>query len=401
MNILFLNTTPNTGGAAIAASRIAKAVEKKGIHTDHLYRPKNKISFLRFLWERLIIFISNGFNREKLFQVSIANTGRDISKLDVVQNADIIHMHWINQGFLSLTDLDELFQLGKPIVWTMHDMWPCTGICHHSRECEKYQTRCNSCPFLRSNGQDISTSVFKKKEKIYKKGNITFVGCSQWLSNRANKSLLLKNKDVVSIPNPIDSSHFYPTVKEEARKELRLPCGKILILFGAANISNRRKGIDYLIKSLKMLKNANNIELVVFGQTKEDIQNLFPLTYHHLGYLSDTLKIMQMYNASDIFVTPSLEENLPNTIMEAMACGTPCVGFNVGGIPEMIDHLKNGYVAKYKDADDLAAGIEWVIENRETMHLSEACVKKVKENYTEEIVADKYIKLYKSLLQNH
>ena len=132
---------------------------------------------------------------------------------------------------------------------------------------------------------------------------------------------------------------------------------------------------------------------------KDDIRDLFPVPIHSMGYLFDESKIVALYNAVDMFITSSLEENLPNTIMESMACGTPCVGFEIGGIPEMIDHRVNGYVANYKDAGDLASGIQWVLEHEDRQALSDACVRKVRESYTEEVVVKQYMALYKKLLQ--
>lgn len=174
---------------------------------------------------------------------------------------------------------------------------------------------------------------------------------------------------------------------------------KKLLLFGALNVTDERKGVYYLIEALKNIC-LENIELVVFGQIKEEIKSVLPVSVHPMGYLDEEKKIALLYNAVDLFVTSSLEENLPNTIMEAMACGTPCVGFNIGGIPEMIDHLLNGYVAKYKDVEDLSQGIEWVLDNNKDDNLSEFCIKKVHSAYSEEIVTRNYISLYKQIL-NH
>lgn len=398
MKILILNTSERTGGAAVAAGRLEKALLRAGISVSKIVRKDTKLNRLRFYWERLIIFLCNGLNRKKLFMVSIANTGEDISSNPLVKEADIIHLHWINQGFLSLNNIKKLVELNKPIVWTMHDMWPCTGICHHSRECEKFKENCGSCFFLNSKGKDLSSNVFGKKLSLYHTINITFVGCSQWLANRARQSRLLKNKDVLSIPNPLDINIFYKKERKSVRKVLGLPPNKKLLLFGALNATDRRKGIEYLITSLELL-DRQDVELVVLGQVKENIRNMFSLPIHSIGYLSDELKIVDLYNAVDMFVTPSLEENLPNMIMESMACGTPCVGFRVGGIPEMIDHQVNGYVANYKDSKDLANGIQWVLEHKEPQMLSDACIKKVKENYCEEVVVKQYIDLYKRLLE--
>ena len=381
----------------MAAGRLGKALEQAGIQVDKLVRKDTWLNRFRFYWERLIIFLCNHLNRKNLFAVSIANTGTDLLGHPLVEEADIIHLHWINQGFLSLKDIEELVKLNKPIVWTMHDMWPCTGICHHARDCEKFQMICESCFFLKSKGKDLSTSVFDKKLSLYKEANITFVGCSRWLSGRAKKSYLLRDKTVLSIPNPINTEVYHPMDQDMTRELLGLPSGKRLLLFGALNVTDKRKGIDYLIEALRKIE-KQDMELVVFGQVKDDIRGLFPVPIHSMGYLSDESKIVALYNAVDMFITSSLEENLPNTIMESMACGTPCVGFEIGGIPEMIDHKINGYVANYKDASDLANGIRWVLEHEDQQALSDACVKKVQENYTEEVVAKQYMALYKRLL---
>lgn len=397
MKIVILNTSERTGGAAVAAGRLSKALKQAGIQVDKLVREDTWLNRFRFYWERLIIFLCNHLNRKNLFAVSIANTGTDLSGHPLIKGADIIHLHWINQGFLSLRNIEELVKLNKPIVWTMHDMWPCTGICHHARDCEKFQTGCGACFFLKSEGKDLSTSVFDKKLSLYKDANITFVGCSRWLSDRARKSYLLQEKAVLSIPNPINMEVYHPMDQNMPRGLLGLPSGKKLLLFGALNVTDKRKGIDFLIEALRKLE-KQDVELVVFGQVKDDIRGLFPVPIHSMGYLSDESKIVALYNAVDMFITSSLEENLPNTIMESMACGTPCVGFATGGIPEMIDHRVNGYVANYKDADDLASGIRWVLEHEDRQALSDACVKKVRDNYTEEVVARQYIALYKKLL---
>ncbi len=240
--------------------------------------------------------------------------------------------------------------------------------------------------------------VFGEKLSLYEEADITFVGCSRWIAERARKSRLLKGGSVLSIPNPIDLSVYHTMDQEQARKELALPMGKKLLLFGALNVTDKRKGIDYLIEGLRKL-DAQDVELVVFGQVKDDIRDLFPVPLHSMGYLTDEKKIVALYNAVDMYVTSSLEDNLPNTIMESMACGTPCVGFETGGIPEMIDHKKNGYLARYKDADDLAAGIRWVLDSPNPEELADACIKKVQTEYSEEVVAGKYTALYKELLR--
>jgi glycosyltransferase involved in cell wall biosynthesis len=316
----------------------------------------------------------------------------------LVKDADIIHIHWINQGFLSLQGIQKLINTGKPVFCTMHDMWFCTGICHHARECNYYQTQCHDCFYLNKMGKhDLSYRIFHKKKKIYQSGKITFITCSQWLKNRAEKSALFSGQRIFSVPNPIDTALFRPMDQLLCREKFHLPGDKKLILFGAVKISDERKGIHYLIKaveSLSLQPNTDNMELVIFGKSNKDVSELFSLKVNYLNYLSNEQDIVALYNAADVYVSPSLDENLPNTIMEAMSCGTPCVGFRTGGIPEMIDHQKNGYVAAYEDAYDLEKGILWCLENYNS--LSAESRKKVESCYSEAIVAKQYIKLYKN-----
>jgi glycosyltransferase involved in cell wall biosynthesis len=350
-----------------------------------------------------VIFLNNRFSRKNLFAVSIANTGTDISKHLLVKEADIIHLHWINQGFLSLNNIRKLIESGKPVVWTTHDMWTFTGICHYTDICEQYKTECVWCPKqVKYSFKNLAKRTFLKKRQMPLSG-FTFVGCSRWITYLARQSKLFNDVYATSIPNSIDSTIFKPVNKFEARKSLKLPADKQLLLFVAAKLSDNRKGVTYLVKAchhLRQKENGINAEILLIGKSSEELTNQFSVPVIELGYISDNETMILAYSCADLFVIPSLEDNLPNTIMEAMACGTPCVGFNIGGIPEMIDHKQNGYVAEYKNPEDLAAGIEWVLKNTEKLGLSDACVKKVKENYSEAVVAEKYAALYADLLNN-
>lgn len=393
MHVLIVNTSSHQGGAAIAASRLMNALCKEGVDAQMLTRRRK---FPAFYWERFVIWAHNHFSRKNLFAVSIANAGIDITKTKVFRQADIIHLHWINQGFLSLKGLEKIFKSGKPIVITMHDMWYCTGICHHARECSRYYNGCHDCPFLYGGGHenDLSHKVYVQKKQIYGKAHISFIACSKWLKSRAEQSGLLEGQHLVSIPNPLDTTVFKPMNKVDARKRFGLPNDKQLILFGAAKITDKRKGIDYFVEACNLLS-SSDVEIVCYGQNSEQLQSLVPQKVHALGYISGEENLRQLYNAVDMFVTPSLEENLPNTIMESMACGTPCVGFEIGGIPEMITHKQNGYVAEYKDAKDFAQGIEWVLTEADYDELSANARQHVIDNYSETVIANKFIDLYK------
>ena len=413
MRVLLINTSERIGGAAVAASRLMEALKNNGIKAKLLVRDKQteQITVValrrswklvwKFVWERIVIWKANRFKKNNLFAVDIANAGTDITSLPEFQQADVIHLHWINQGMLSLKNLEKILASGKPVVWTMHDMWPCTGICHHARECEGYRQECGSCPFLYGNGHrhDLSYRVFRRKQRLYHDYPLTFVTCSHWLEEKARQSALTTGHKIVCIPNPLNINLFKPHNKVTARERLKLPSNKKLILFGSVKITDKRKGIDYLIGSCNILANKHaelkdQLAVVAFGKQSGQLADLLPFKVYPLDFVQDEHQLVDIYNAVDLFVTPSLEENLPNTIMEAMACGTPCVGFNVGGIPEMIDHLHNGYVAQYKSSDDFANGIYWALTDPDYPNLCEQASRKAASQYSESSVAKRYIDLY-------
>ena len=419
MRVLIINTSERMGGAAIAANRLVDALRNNGIKAKMLVRDKqtDQISVIgmkkswwkvwQFIWERVVIWKANKFKKHNLFDVDIANTGTDITSLPEFIHADIIHLHWINQGMLSLKDIRRIIDSGKPIVWTMHDMWPFTGICHYAGECEKYTTQCNYCPILyKGTSKDLSLQIYKKKKKTYEGSHITYVACSQWLENMAKKGELIMGQTITHIPNAINTNLFKPREKSQAREKLNLPLDKKLLLFGSVKISDKRKGIDYLMKACKILSThhpdfCKDLGIVVFGKEAELYASLFPFPIYSMNYVSNDKELVNIYNAVDLYVTPSLQDNLPNTIMEAMACGVPCVGFNIGGIPEMIDHLHNGYVAEYKSAEDFANGIHWTLTEGEYELLSEAAYRKAVANYSEGTISKKYIEVYNKITGVH
>jgi glycosyltransferase involved in cell wall biosynthesis len=401
MNILILSTYQRTGGAAIAAHRLMDALNKQqGVTATMLSMRKG----LSFYWERLVIFVRSGFSRRNLFAIDIANAGTDITRTEAFREADVIHLHWVNQGFLSLDTIGKILRSGKRILWTMHDQWPLTAICHYSEECTLYQSRCEQCPLCPA----LARSVFRRKERIYQQGKITFIGCSEWIANLARHSTLSRGHEVIAMPNPIDTELFRPQDRDVARKQLLLPIGTPLILFACQKVTDKRKGIEFLIEAALHL-NAMAYQgvpatqgggevmptIVLVGKNTEEVAQLLPATIStiSLGTIGDVRQMAALYAAVDAFVTPSLQDNLPNTIMEAMACGTPCVGFNVGGIPEMIDHKQNGYVAHYCDAYDLAQGISYVLSPDNAPTLAQAARAKVMQHYSEAVVAKRLIEI--------
>lgn len=417
MRVLIVNTSERTGGAAIAANRLMEALKNNGVKAKMLVRdkqtdrmtvsaiPPSILLPLKFIWERLCIFIANGFRRRNLFQVDIANTGTDITHLYEFEQSDVIHLHWINQGFLSMDDLDKIIHSGKPVVITMHDMWYFTGICHHSGSCTKYRNYCYKCELLTNGGigSDPAIKVYEQKRKLYSGAKLAFVGCSKWIADMANTSALTQGQFVTNVPNPINTHTFHPIGKPEVRDKWRLPQDKQLLLFGARRITDWLKGFKYLAEACGIIAKedptlAQRLGVVVLGGDSKKVKDFIPLDVYPVDYVSNERDIVELYNAVDIFVTPSLQENLPNTIMEAMTCGTPCVGFNIGGIPEMIEHKKNGYVAEYRNARDFADGIKWCLDPDHYDALCANSRSKALNNYSEDRIARRYTEIYEMLL---
>lgn len=415
MKVLLLNTSESTGGAAVAANRLMHALQKAGISAKMLVRDKQtddpavvsvntsflkrKINFLRFAWERLVIFLHNRQDRGKLFRVSIADTGTDVSRHPLVKEADVIHLHWINQGFLSLKDIRALMRSGKPVVWTLHDLWPATAICHYSCGCQRYQTGCGACPFLNSRRpEDLSSRVFRKKEFL-KASPVHLVAVSSWLKNIAETSALTGGLPVTVIPNVLDTTLFRPADRMEARRALGLPSDAKIVLMGAARLNDPIKGFEYLKEALEAFRGRAGLLLVLFGGIKGDDSFLagLPLPHVSMGLLADTARIARLYAAADVTVVPSHYETFGQTLIESMASGCPAVSFGNSGQRDIIDHRINGYLARYPDPADLAAGIEWVLMHPQPSLLADACIRKVQAEYTETVVARKYMDLYRRL----
>jgi len=419
MKITLINTSDAGGGAPAACMRLLKALEGekvdvhllvqhkktkerrvKSVTNNYLSRLKAKVDFL---YERLPFIALHAKERSLRFAFSTANAGESISDEGMILNADILHLHWTNSGFLSIDDLKDLVDIGKPIVWTLHDMWAFTGGCHYSGDCDHFQNQCGDCWFLRDAGpDDISHKGWLKKASLFAGANITFVTCSKWLAGVARQSSLLKDFRIESIPNPIDTAIFSPQDETDMRAKWCVnPFAKV-ILFGAANIMDRRKGITYLVEALNILQgkcaDTTAVEVVIFGKNKHfDIAQI-PFPVKELSIISSQEELAEIYSMADVFVTPSIEDNLPNTVMEALSCGTPVVAFNTGGIPEMVDHQQNGYLAEFKSAADLAKGMYEVIYTDDAKALSANARNKVLANFNNEKVAQQYIELYQSVL---
>ena len=437
MKVLYVNTSDSRGGAARAAVRIMHGVKQHGIDTKMLVKhkqstsedmvalqefvPQGKLfcmldwvaSKIKNKWQHLL-WRPYRKTKENVFMSDSRGTrlGGALQKLDY----DVLHLHWINQRFIKLRDLPK----DKPIVWTLHDSWPFCGVCHYFIDCERYKTHCGDCPMLHSGKEkDLAYSIFEEKLRTYHDLNLHIVTPSRWLGECAKKSALFGRFPVTVIPNCLETDVYRPLSEQEIDERLSMAiehnpafhsvkraagerAAKPLILYGAMNAATDRiKGFVSLLSALQTLdKQGFEANMVVFGASESDLPMQFEhINVHFIGYVSDTDLLVTLYNLADVMVVPSLTENLSCAIMESLSCATPVCCFAIGGNSDMVEHKVNGYLAKEQDCDDLAAGICWCLENNQDGVLSKSAREKVMREYTVERVGERYVELYRSILE--
>ncbi|MBD2295927.1 glycosyltransferase family 4 protein [Anabaena sphaerica FACHB-251] len=415
MQPLILSFSDIEGGAARATYRLHQGLQSIGIKSQMLVQKKltddqavsaPKNNFVRSLAGTRITLDVTPLKmyprrNKALFspQWLPDRVNRNVAKIA----PNIINLHWINAGYIRI---ETIAQIKQPLVWTLQDMWAFTGGCHYSQECDRYTESCGACPQLDSNKNcDLSSWIWQRKAKAWKNLDLTIVTTSSWMSKCASSSSLFRNLPIEVIPTGLDTKVYKPINQKWAREVLQLPLDKQLILFGSLNAtSDKRKGFHLLKEALQGLsskKSLDNLELVVIGASHAEKSLDIGFKTHYLGTFHDDISLAMAYSAADVFVLPSTEDNLPNTIMEAMACATPCVGFNVGGIPDMITHEKNGYLVQAYNTQDLAQGIMWVLEDEERHHkLSYQAREKAEQEYALEIQASRYASLFSKILSS-
>lgn len=358
-----------TEGAGNAAFRHSEALERAGYDSKLMALKGNSEEVVLGIRisDKIKLFFTKVFNHvigypQFVWHYMAGNYG--LWKLDIVKQADIVYIHWIND-FLGYKDIVYLLRTRKRVVWFLHDMWPITGGCHYALSCNNYKNRCKSCPQLK---RFRNISWIQQKKKIRKwsnHDNFIIASPSRWLADCARKSSVFKDTKVVVCPNVLDTDVFKPLEKEKCRKALGLEEGKRYLMISAVDANNIYKGFDYLCEAISKIK-TDNIEFLVVGNVNlKSYPQEIRKRIKPLGFISNQQKIIEIYNSVEAYVTSSIAENFPNVVIEAMACGIPVVGFATGGIPDQISHKHNGYLAKYKDSEDLARGIDWVLNSKE------------------------------------
>lgn len=425
LRILHLNAS-SSGGAFVAAQRLSDALNGlEGVSSEHWVFDggegefhlwantwlKKKWAFGLHALEKLD-FLRFEANKSIRFAFSHGKTGVNVANWKAVQDADIIHLHWVNKGFVSLKGLEDLFCLGKKIVWTCHDMWPFTGGCYHPRGCDNFTRECGNCQYLKQPGQsDLSNQVFKAKKRIFSNagGGLQFVTPSTWLKNQADKSGIVKElidiggavamPEIKVIPNPIDTDYFKPHGLNSVKGPMNYP---FVLMFAAANLGNPAKGFAEFRSVCNGLVELgfNDIMALVVGENRLANGGLgLKCAVKELGFISDAKQMRDAYWQADVYVTTSHEENLPTTIMESLSCGVPVAAFAVGGIPEMIspsgDH-QTGWLSEKLDVKSLIQGIASYIEMEPSkrIKLQEASRNSAVANYGSVSIAQRYLSLY-------
>ena len=415
MKIISLSTFDIKGGAARAAYRLHQGLNKISVESWILSQTKysqdpqviggksasgieQAKTGLRLTLDQLPL----KRYRQRSQQLFSANWLPDrimpqITRLD----PDLVNLHWIGAGYVQI---ETIAKLGRPIVWTLHDMWSFTGGCHYNQSCNKYTASCGACPLLGSDREaDLSRQVWQRKQKAWRRIDLTIVTPSKWLAQCAGSSSLFSNRRIEVVPYGLDLDTYRPIDRQTARDLLKLPQDKQLVLFLSLNAtSDTRKGFHLLQPALQKLSYSgwqDKLELMVVGASEPVDPPQLGFKAHYLGILKDDLTLALAYSAADVFVAPSLQDNLPNTVLEAIACGTPCVAFNIGGMPDMVEHQLNGYLAKPYEIEDLVGGINWTLEDEDrTKALSHRAREKAEREFALLIQARRYQAIYQDIL---
>jgi glycosyltransferase involved in cell wall biosynthesis len=409
MKALLLSTFDNVGGASRAAFRLHQGLREIGVASNMLvqYKAGNDDAVLlrggrltNAARSRLDSLPLHLYSRPMRTPYSLEWLPERLASRVRSVDADVINLHWICAGFARI---ETLARLKQPLIWTLHDMWPFTGGCHYDQECGRYRESCGACPQLSSRkDSDLSRWVWRRKSTAWRSLNLTVVAPSQWLAQQARASSLFKDRRIEVIPYGIDLRFFKPIPRPEARSALNLPQDRKLLLFGAISpTSDPRKGFKHFEAALERLRGtdlAQEIDVVVFGGSAA--ATLSGFRTYNLGFLDDDAALSTAYAAADVFVAPSIQDNLPNTVMESLACGVPCVAFKIGGMPDMIEHRRNGYLAQAFDLADLAEGITWALRDSTSQaELSVRARQKAEQEFSHEKQARRYLDLFKDALQ--
>lgn len=414
MKIVLINGFDSVGGAALMAYNLFKGLHeyKSEIKTTFIVGTKTRyhseiFSTRRNKWEEYIEKgIDKVFNAAGLqYQWFPFSTSSLLKQIKTIK-PDIISLHNLHGGYFQIEVLPKLAEIA-PLVWTFHDMWPFTGHCAYSFDCEKWSTGCKQCPNLMqypSIGGDLTSFLWKQKRSIYKKIPLTIVSPSKWLKELAEKSPLLINSSINCIPNGINQKKFRPLDIAFCKQVFNIPKNEPSIMFNAHLLNARQKGGYLLQDVLKEISQLTSDKIHVLILGKGSLENLYldfnnQFIFHQVGYIDSPELMALCYNAADLLLFLSKAENLSLVLLEAISCGTPCITFSVGGCPEIIQPEKSGVLIKPFDTKSFAIkAVEMLSDKNRLRSLSKETVNFAEKNFNLETEVSKYCELFENVL---
>jgi glycosyltransferase involved in cell wall biosynthesis len=421
MNILQVSAAADTGGAGVAMMRLHRALIAQGHQSRIVARLRHSPQpDVLTIPEALGVspspvhrFLNNvRMQIDASFAISgVYRSTRQLLQSNLFEQADIVQLHNLH-GFYFNYGLLPLITERKPVVWTLHDMWPLTGHCAYAYDCTRWRTGCFDCPLLRGSGRrlveprptlfDHTPRQWRQKRELYQNSQLHVVTPSDWMASQVKQSILADALTIQCIPNGVDLEIFSPKGQASARQAVGVAQDSRVILFVAARIIQGRKGLAYLFQALQSIQSANDLVLLTVGESGASREQLPHFKQLHLGQISDESILSLAYSAADLYVLPTLADNQPLTVLESLASGAPVVCFDVGGLPEMVRHMETGYLARYKESSDLAAGMLAILEN-DTLraHMRQNCRAAAVERYRLQDQARRYVDLYEHAISDH
>lgn len=329
------------------------------------------------------------FDFKSKVKFSSGLTGSMPIKYDNINKFDIVHLHWINNGFFSLNNLENI---KVPIVWTIRDMWPLTGGCHYSLGCKKFYKKCETCPQLNSYFPKIDqvNKIFNIKKKLLENLDINIVPISKWLENETKKSLILKKKNITQIYNCVDDKIFFPEEIKDARTELNLPFNKFVVLIGSQKLDDNIKN-NMLIDKISKEISDENIIFISFGDRNKSFKNI-----KNFGFIKDKNILRKIYSSSNVFLSFSKEEAFGKTLVESLMCNTPIIVNDNHSSKEIVSHKKNGYLV---ENGNYIEAIYWIKKNM-NKYLSKFDISD-NQQFNIDTISNEYIKLYHKILKKN
>jgi len=399
VNVLHISESDAAGGAARAAYKIHRGLNGLGHSSRMLVGRKvtsdGEVRRLKRnqLWRAADRAAGELLDRASL-QYVFYPSSFGVAWDPWFRGADVVQLHNLHGSYFGFTALPTITRR-RPVVWLLHDQWALTGHVAYSLDCERWRTGCGSCPYLDEYPRlrrDTSAFLWRLKRRVYARSRLTLVVPSRWLLELVRASPLLVRFPVHHIPHGVDASIFSPGPREEARSRLGLPPGRQIVFFAAADLEERRKGLHLLEAALRRLEARPLLVVAGSGELRAKVET------HSLGVVADERVLADAYRAADVFAVPTLADVLGQTAQESIACGTPCVSFDRGGVTEVVRHLETGYQARFADVDELAKGLRTLLSDGELLErLSRRCREVAEREYSVDLQVRRYVDLYEGV----